>query len=458
MKFKVILADNPWEYSNKRTGGSLVSGADEKYNTLSLDELCNLPVKEVADKNSVLFLWVTTPLKYEIAQSGLVDNWGFCVGVGTKILTRDLKWVKAETLKVGDKLIGFDDTPVKTYKSSLNNRRYYRESIVVSTGIELADVWAVELEDGRVLTCTPDHKWLGVADHGHKNIGWITTKDIPKIMNHSSRKKPIEFCNLLPLNNFIEDYKHGYLAGAFDGEGSLILKRRGHAGSPKLSLAQNDNEMLKYIEKYLSDCNYKYDKYDLYKNKSCHHVNIRGGWLDTMKLLMETRPKKLLQKWCDSDISSSLYNMGRVNVVDAYPVGIKPIVTLQTSTGTYIADGLGAHNTYKTTIYWRKIMSLGLGFNFRGQVEECWMCTRGKVKPFRTQLPNIIESKVRKHSQKPEEFFQMIEPSLEKFNLNPRLEMFARNVRSGWHSIGNEITGNDIRVDLRKLISYDYLS
>jgi len=52
----------------------------------------------------------------------------------------------------------------------------------------------------------------------------------------------------------------------------------------------------------------------------------------------------------------------------------------------------------------------------------------------------------------------MIEPSLEKFNLNPRLEMFARNVRSGWHSIGNEITGNDIRVDLRKLISYDYLS
>lgn len=186
MKFEVLVVDPPWQYRNKKTGGSMVSDSSTKYTTLSLDELCNLPVKEIADKNAVLFLWVTTPLKYEVAQSSLVEKWGF---------------------------------------------------------------------------------------------------------------------------------------------------------------------------------------------------------------------------------------------------------------------------HYKTTIYWRKIMSLGLGFNFRGQVEECWMCTRGKVKSFRTQLPNIIQSKVRKHSEKPEEFFQMVEPSLNKFNLNPKLEIFARTIRPGWYAIGNEVTGNDIRIDLEKLIN-----
>jgi N6-adenosine-specific RNA methylase IME4 len=50
----------------------------------------------------------------------------------------------------------------------------------------------------------------------------------------------------------------------------------------------------------------------------------------------------------------------------------------------------------------------------------------------------------------------MIEPSLDKFELNPRLEMFARYLRPGWNSIGEEITGNDIRIDLEKL--YDDVS
>jgi len=189
MKFKTVVCDPPWSYKNKRTGGSMISGSGTKYNTLSLDDVCNLPVRKIVDTDAILFLWVTTPLKYEIAQSGLIEKWGF---------------------------------------------------------------------------------------------------------------------------------------------------------------------------------------------------------------------------------------------------------------------------SYKTTIYWRKIMGLGLGYWYRGQVEECWMCTRGTIKAWRTQMPNIIQSKVRNHSQKPEEFFQMIEPSLDKFELNPRLEMFARYLRPGWNSIGEEITGNDIVTDLEKL--YDDVS
>ena len=102
---------------------------------------------------------------------------------------------------------------------------------------------------------------------------------------------------------------------------------------------------------------------------------------------------------------------------------------------------------YKTKIYWRKIMSLGMGFWYRGQVEELWLGVKGKVKAFRIQKPNFIQSKARKHSQKLEEARQLIE----MVDLNPRIELFAREKTPGWTSIGYDISGKDIREELRDL-------
>ena len=77
---------------------------------------------------------------------------------------------------------------------------------------------------------------------------------------------------------------------------------------------------------------------------------------------------------------------------------------------------------YKTAIFWRKIMSLGMGFWFRGQVEICLLGVRGKVKPFRLQKPNFIQTKALRHSEKPEEMRQLVEAT----GLQPRIELFAR--------------------------------
>lgn len=90
---------------------------------------------------------------------------------------------------------------------------------------------------------------------------------------------------------------------------------------------------------------------------------------------------------------------------------------------------------YKTKIYWRKIMSLGMGFWFRGQVEELWLGIKGKVPAFGLQIPNFIQTKALKHSQKPEEARKIIEMT----NLKPRIELFATKKTSGWDAWGNEI-------------------
>ena len=73
-KYKVIYADPNWRfktYSDKGKGRS----AERHYNTSPIDELATIPVNDIADKDCVLFLWVTDPML--IDGINLAHAWGF---------------------------------------------------------------------------------------------------------------------------------------------------------------------------------------------------------------------------------------------------------------------------------------------------------------------------------------------------------------------------------------------
>ena len=67
---------------------------------------------------------------------------------------------------------------------------------------------------------------------------------------------------------------------------------------------------------------------------------------------------------------------------------------------------------------------------------------KGKIKAFRCQKTNFLQTKVRAHSEKPIEIYEWIEPVSPK----PRLELFARRKRIGWYCWGNEIE-SDIEIN-----------
>lgn len=91
--YNVIYADPPWEYNNKKTGGgSMVSGSKNKYEVLSIKELCELPINLIADKNSILFLWATVPLLRQAFE--VMDAWGF-------VYKTKITWHKTGRLGIG---------------------------------------------------------------------------------------------------------------------------------------------------------------------------------------------------------------------------------------------------------------------------------------------------------------------------------------------------------------------
>lgn len=69
--YQVIYADPPWDYQQCRLSGS----AKKHYPTMRIEELCALPVADIADRDCALFLWATFPQLPEALQ--LIKAWGF---------------------------------------------------------------------------------------------------------------------------------------------------------------------------------------------------------------------------------------------------------------------------------------------------------------------------------------------------------------------------------------------
>lgn len=72
-KFRVIYADPPWSYGN--TQPDYHTEQRDHYPVMPLSDICALPVREWAEDDAVLFIWVTSPILEESFQ--VIRAWGF---------------------------------------------------------------------------------------------------------------------------------------------------------------------------------------------------------------------------------------------------------------------------------------------------------------------------------------------------------------------------------------------
>lgn len=85
MKYKIIYADPPWHYRTYSGKGQKKS-ADSHYNTMDIKDIQSLPITDIAEKDCILFLWVTFPCLLE--GLSVLKCWGF------KYKTCGFVWVK----------------------------------------------------------------------------------------------------------------------------------------------------------------------------------------------------------------------------------------------------------------------------------------------------------------------------------------------------------------------------
>jgi N6-adenosine-specific RNA methylase IME4 len=71
--FSTIAADPPWRYDDSSVRG----GVDHHYDTLSIEQICAMPVGELAAPDAHLYLWITNAFVIEGIGARVCRAWGF---------------------------------------------------------------------------------------------------------------------------------------------------------------------------------------------------------------------------------------------------------------------------------------------------------------------------------------------------------------------------------------------
>lgn len=257
----------------------------------------------------------------------------YCPDPSTRLLTADLRWQQIGDLHVGDSLMGFDEEPVTPGK------RQWRVSYVEAIKRIMQPCYGITFDDGRVIRASAGHQWL-VETPGGGHRRWRATADL------TSRKGG--FVQIMQVSDVWErddSWEAGYLAAAYDGEGSLIQRNRGRGNDStevRLLFYQKPGLMLDRVELALKAKGYSYGKY--LRADGCYHLVIHDK-RTVLRFLGQIRPKRLLARF-DPNLLGGLSALGWAQIVSVAEVGEQEVVAMRTTTSTYVAEGLASHNCY----------------------------------------------------------------------------------------------------------------
>ena len=277
---------------------------------------------------------------------------GNCVTPDVRVLTRDLRWVPAGELQVGDDLLAFTEhgDPV----------RKYCDAKVTATGLHKREVWKLTFADGSYVRCTPEHAWIvsqtDRVSGGTNRQVWMTPPEIAQRLSSGGRKHngaPVwMFQPVAPWGNGENDYETGLLAGAFDADG-CISKGPAHARWPVAEFAQYVNPLWETVKLALESKGFAFKERMKPTNggKQSHIGNINLASRDeTLRFLGQVRPARLLDWWMNRiDVNELTFTRkstsGLKEIVACEPDGVTTICALTTSSETYITEHGPAHNT-----------------------------------------------------------------------------------------------------------------
>lgn len=263
-----------------------------------------------------------------------------CVVSGTRVLTTDLRWVPVQTLQVGDSVLSVDEIP----ENGTRTRRY-KQGIVTHAHVVSAPTMKLFLASGKTLTCTPEHPWL------HERRGWITTRDIQERLK---RGLVVRLKRVFDVWDEDRSYEAGYLAAAFDGEGSV-------GDRLSFGFTQNDNEMRATVLRLLNDRGVSFSSG---ARAQAGQFSIHGRLANKARILGELRPLRLL---ANAQRDGRMYGcevqgIEHDEVVAVRDAGYQEIVKLSVDQRTYITEGFVSHNSHPNIPWYRAGSMFGWAF------------------------------------------------------------------------------------------------
>lgn len=267
---------------------------------------------------------------------------GSCLAPEHKVLTADLRYVPLGDIKVGDKLVSFDEHIGMSAKRS----RRYKTGTVRAVRRNVGEMFEVTLENGKKFRATADHLWLTKNCMGVTR--WQRTKDLTYTKYHVNQNTKVS--RVLPEWETANTRTAGWLAGMYDGEGSLHARTTTGGACVNLQISQSP-------EKNLSTCVRLVEAHKEFgfilgeatsHTRTCKSWRIAGGRAEVARLLGMIRPQRLLDKFSPELLGTlaTKYEEPLDSIMDVRSIGEGEYVEIDIDAATMIVEGYPHHNCY----------------------------------------------------------------------------------------------------------------
>lgn len=266
----------------------------------------------------------------------------YCITPDTLILRSDLRHVPASAIRPGDRLVAFDEYP----GDSGSGNKYHRMRTAIAERVSTVTKPSVTVRtaDGKASTCSADHLWLArplKASHRGPRIRWMRADQL----------QPGDA--LLSLGTWRENGSRtaGYLAGLYDGEGSMASRGEGH-GHTALTFSQLPGLVMDAFTAGMAELDLGGTYAVRPPNSTSPTDAVRvNGIRNMMRVLGTLQPDRFQprfeQMYEGAAITAGLTE--RVAVTSVEDAGDLELVSIQTSTRTLVANGYLSHNCIQGT-------------------------------------------------------------------------------------------------------------
>lgn len=257
-------------------------------------------------------------------------SWHYCVAPETRILCADLVWRRACELTAGVRLLG---TQESLDQQRRGQTRTLQECVIRAVARRVAPRLRLQISDGREVVCSTDHRWLAM-NRKRKVFNWCGSWQ----WTAACELQPGDAicCPFTPWGPG-RGYDWGYLGGILDGEGTWHT-----ASTAQVEFSQKDGPVLRRALRVL-------DTYGITYNVQARpngvNVVLISGINATLELLGRSRPDRLLEgsRYLGRALRSRTYET-RVFVASVDAIDEGDVVSLETSSHTYFAEGMVSHN------------------------------------------------------------------------------------------------------------------
>lgn len=263
-----------------------------------------------------------------------------------KVLSSTLNWVSVEELKVGERILAFNEgkSPFLPYRDQngdwlgQGSNRDVRLTSVTKIVKEKLPAMSILFSDGSIQIAPKEGFWMGkVSKRGV--LTWIKTKDLVRRNAHIAKYMNVWYPD--------KSYNAGWLAGFMDGEGSLVFSNGKNLSG--MQACQRPTSVWDRALSLFTHYGIKHSEPKIKKNSGgkgdCEYIYTNGKW-DTLEFIgkldvIRFKDTILERPSCYGTLTSC--SRPTLTVKDVVDIGDVEFYNVKTESNTYFCDGFARY-------------------------------------------------------------------------------------------------------------------